>query len=221
MGHDHHGHAGLGQLLHDFQHLTHHFRVQGGGRLVKKHDLRLHHQRPDDGHPLLLAAGKLDGIGIGPVLQAHPLEKAQGLFRGLCFGHSLDLHGGQDHVVQNGLVGEQVEMLEYHAHFLPQGVDVHFFLLAVLTNVIFLGDVHDFEENFALAGGLQQVQAPQEGGFAGAGGSDDDHHVAGVDVHADAVQGMEGTVIIVLFQVLDLNQITGCRHDASSFQSEQ
>ncbi|CAN4037398.1 Transposase and inactivated derivatives, partial [Dysosmobacter welbionis] len=70
VGDHHHSHALLGQLLHDLQHLAHHLRVQGGGGLVKEHNLRLHHQCPDNGNPLLLAAGELDGIGAGTVLQA-------------------------------------------------------------------------------------------------------------------------------------------------------
>ena len=56
MGHNHHGHALLSQLLHDFQHLAHHFRVQGRGGFVEKQYIRLYSQRAGNGHPLLLSS---------------------------------------------------------------------------------------------------------------------------------------------------------------------
>ena len=73
VGDHHHGHALVGQLLHDLQHLAHHLGVQGGGGLVKEHHLGLHGQGPDDGDALLLAAGELVGIGIRLLFQPHPL----------------------------------------------------------------------------------------------------------------------------------------------------
>lgn len=73
VGDDHHGHPLLGQAADDPQHLGHHGGVQGGGGLVKQHDLRVHRQGPGDGHALLLPAGqrgviqgKGKGIGVGP-----------------------------------------------------------------------------------------------------------------------------------------------------------
>ena len=64
MGDHQHGHAVLRQRLHDAQHLAHHFRVQRGGGLVEQQHLRVHGQGAGDGHPLLLAAGDLPGLGI-------------------------------------------------------------------------------------------------------------------------------------------------------------
>ncbi len=43
--------------------------VQGGGRLVEEHQLRLHGQRAGDRHPLLLTAGELRGIEVGAIGQ--------------------------------------------------------------------------------------------------------------------------------------------------------
>ncbi len=74
-----HGHALLGQLLHHVQHLAHHLRVQGGGGLVKEHELGLHGQGPDNGDALLLAAGELVGIAVGLILQTHPAQQLHGL----------------------------------------------------------------------------------------------------------------------------------------------
>ena len=69
-------------------------------------------------------------------------------------------------------------MLEDHAHLPADQVDVH----------LGVGDLGAVEGDGALGGGLQQVQAPQEGGLAGAGGPDDDHLFLGVDVLGNVVQ---------------------------------
>ena len=47
-------------------------------------------------------------------------------------------------------------------------------------------------------GVLQQVQAPQQGGLAGAGGADDGHHLALVDVQIAVIQGLDRAVIVLL-----------------------
>ena len=78
----------------------------------------------------------------------------------------------------DGHVGEQVEVLEHHAHLLAQLVDVG----------LGVGDLMAVEGNGAGSGDLQQVQTPQEGGLAGAGGADDDHLFPGVDVLGQIVQ---------------------------------
>ena len=168
----------MGQLLHDVQHLTHHFRVQGRGGLVEEHHLGLHGQSADNGDALLLAAGELGGIGIGPVSQAHPGQQPQRLSVGLGLGHPLGAHRRQGDILADGHVGEEIEVLEHHAHLAADGVDVH----------LGVGNVGTFKGDGALCRRLQQVQAPQEGGFAGAGGADDDHLFTGVDVLVDVVQ---------------------------------
>ena len=219
MGHHHHGHAGLRQLLHNLQNLPHHLGVQSGGGLVKEHDLRLHHQGPDDGDSLLLTAGELDGVGIRPVGKTHSLQKPHGLLGGILPADPGDLHGRQNHVLHDGLVGEEVEVLEDHAHFLAVEVDVHLFRLALLVDPGGLGDVNAVEENLAACGDFQQVQAAQQGGLAGAGGADDHHHIPLVDIHADIVQSVDGAFVVVFFQVFHLNQVISCLHGSSSFQS--
>ena len=75
VGDYHHGHAVGGKLLHDRQHLADHFRIQGGSGLVEEQNVRVHSQRPGDGHPLLLTAGQLGRKGRGFVQQPHSLQK--------------------------------------------------------------------------------------------------------------------------------------------------
>ena len=178
MGDHHHGHAVGGQLLHDVQHLAHHFRIQGGGGLVEQHYLGIHGQSPDNGDPLLLTAGKLVGIGIGLFLQTYPLQQLHGFLVGLRLGHQARAHGSQGDVFQNGHVGEQVKVLEHHAHLPAHLVDVR----------LGAGDLHPVEGDGAGTRLFQQVQAAKEGGLAGAGGADDDHLVSGIDVLGDIVQ---------------------------------
>ena len=68
MGDHQHGHALLGQLPHDGKHLAGQLRVEGRGGLIKIDDLRVGCQRPGNGHTLLLAAGKLAGVVVRPVV---------------------------------------------------------------------------------------------------------------------------------------------------------
>ena len=194
MGHHHHGHAGLRQLLHDLQYLAHHLGVEGGGGLVEQHDLRLHGQRPDDGHALLLSAGQLGGPVVGTVGQAHALQEGHGLLLGLRPGLLLDLAGGHGQVVQHRLVGKQVEVLEHHAHLLAVQGQIH----------LFAGDVHAVEDDRAGRGLFQQVQASQECALAAAGRPDDGHHVALADVRGHAVQRLDIAAVVVFFQVMHL-----------------
>ena len=53
-----------GQLDHDVQHLLDHLGIEGGGRLVEQHELRVHAERAGDGDALLLAAGELARIFV-------------------------------------------------------------------------------------------------------------------------------------------------------------
>ena len=69
-------------------------------------------------------------------------------------------------------------MLEHHAHLTADLVDVG----------LGAGDLHAVKDDGAGGRLLQQVQAAKKGGLAGAGGADDDHLVAGIDVLGDIVQ---------------------------------
>ena len=63
---------------------------------------------------------------------------------------------GQHDIVQHGQVGEEVELLEDHAHFGPHGVDVG---RAVQWDAV--------DHDAPLVKLLQSVDAAQQGGFAG------------------------------------------------------
>ena len=179
VGDHQHGDAGVGQLLHQFQNLAHHFGVEGAGGLVEQDHVRVHGKGTGNGNALLLAAGKALGVGVGLVGQAYAGQQFVGLVGNGLLILELEQGGGQLKVLLHSQVGEEVEVLEHHAHLLADGVDVV---------VIHL---HALKFDAAAGGDLQPVQAAQEGGFAAARGADGADHVAAVDVDVDALQDVE------------------------------
>ena len=91
-------------------------------------------------------------------------------------------------------------MLEHHAHLLAHSVDV---------GIVYL---HPFKLDGAGGGDLQPVQAAQKGGLAAAGGSDQAHHVAAVDVDVDALEHVQGggglLCALFLYAAVGLGQTT-------------
>ena len=217
MGHHHHGHSFARQFPHDIQNLADHLGVQGRGRLVKEHHVRLHRKRAHNGDTLLLAAGKLDRIGVRAVSESHALQQLQGLFLRFRLGDPFHLNGRQGHVLKDRHMREEIEVLKHHAHLLPMQVDVQFLPVWAL----FLRDVDAFENDAARGGDLQQVQGAQKGGFPRSGGTDDDHHVAAVDIHGHAVERLDALTLVIFLQVLDLDQLIVCHRRSSSFQNVQ
>ena len=132
----------------------------------------MHTQRPDDGHPLLLSAGQLPGIVVLPVGKPHPFQKLQCFFFYLGPGALLHLHGREQDVFQNGLVGEQLIALEDHADLLPHPGD----------GFAFPENRLPVQQDFAALNRLQTVQAAKQGAFSAAGGADDHDHLALADV---------------------------------------
>jgi hypothetical protein len=109
----HHDHrqAGTGQVFHHVEHLADQLGIQRRGGLVEQHQHRLHGQRPGDGHPLLLPAGQLTGIGALSPGQSDPIEQLDRLLPGLPGVEPLDPGRSLDDVLQRGHVREQVEPL--------------------------------------------------------------------------------------------------------------
>ena len=214
VGDHQHGDAGVGQLLHQFQNLAHHFRVEGAGGLVEQDHVRVHSKGTGNGNALLLAAGKALGVGIGLVGQAHAGQQF------VCLGGDgflilqLQQGGGQLQIFLHSQVREQVEVLEHHAHLLAYSIDVGFIHLGALK--------------FDAAGGgdLQPVQAAQKGRFAAAGGANQADHIAAVNINIDALQHVQsggGLLCARLFfaavgfcQAADLQNFIGHFEPASS-----
>ena len=119
VGNNDAGHAGFHQALDNIQHFTHHFGIQGGGRLIKEHHVRLHSQSPDDGQALLLPAGEIAGHLVIFIQQAYPVQQVLGHLVGLGLALALEHLGGQGDILSHRQVGDHIEVLEHHAHLLP------------------------------------------------------------------------------------------------------
>ena len=115
MGDHHHGHAVVGQTAHHAQDVTDELGVEGGRRLVEKHQFRIHRQRTRDGHALLLTARELHRVRVGLVGQPDLIEQLHRTIRRRVRLDALDVHRGLDDVAQHSAMREQVEILEDHA----------------------------------------------------------------------------------------------------------
>ena len=161
------------------QHLAHHLGIQGGGWLVKKHDLGPHGEGPGDGDALLLSAGELVGVGVPLILQTHGLQQLHGLALALLLIPLFNQGGGQHDVVQHRQVGKEVKLLEHHTHAQEHLVG---------APGVGADQIHIVEEDLSPCGLFQQVQAAQKGGLAAAGGAHNGHHLAGLDLDVDALE---------------------------------
>ena len=178
MGNDHHRDTGLRQHADNRLYLADHTRVQGAGRLVKENDIRIHGECSGDGDTLLLSGRKVLRIVQSLRAETNGVEQGHrfvvGFLPGTTEQSDLRIHD----VFDDRQVPEQVEGLENHAHFFTDLIEVAFAIIDDLP-------IHD-----DLAGGrrLQHIDAPQQGGLAGAGRSDYGDYVAGMDGDIDVLQ---------------------------------
>ena len=143
----------------------------------------LHRQRAGDRDPLLLTAGELGRVLVGLVGDADSLEQLLGprprRRHGLLPAH---LGRAERHVVEDGLVGEQVERLEDHPDVGPE-----------LRQLLALGRQQPaVEPDLALVDRLEAVDGPAERRLAGARRSDDDHDLAAIDREVDVLAARAG-----------------------------
>ena len=112
------------------------------------------------------------------VCQTHHAQQVHAVFLGLFFAFVVHHFGSIGHILKHRHVLEQVEMLEHHAFPFPYVGDFH----------ARFQDVLPIEVDGSLVRPFQQVQAPKQGGFAGAGRPDDGHHLPFSDVQVDVFQ---------------------------------
>ena len=167
----------------DREHFADELRVEGGGGLVEEHDLGLHVERPSYRHALLLAAREPDRVLVGLFTEPHLLKQIPAPLGRLLLGLTLDCDGGFDEVLHHGEMGEQIEVLKHHAR-----------LHAYLTDGLgpLLGDVaglqfRTVDLDAAPGGGLEEIDAAQQGALARAGASEDNHNLARANVHRDVL----------------------------------
>ena len=177
--HDHQTVPGhLPEQIHD---LHAGITVQRTGGFVRQQNVRIVHQRPGDGHPLHLAAGKLVRLLVKLFPQPHLLQS-------LCRPPpSLLLRNAGDgqrqlHVGQDRLVGNQVIALEDETDgVVPVGVPVP-------VPVFPGGDAVDHQIPAVIP--VQAADDIQQGGLAGAAGTQNSNEFAVPEIQADAVQSV-------------------------------
>ena len=81
VGDDDHRHPLGGELAHHVEDLLDQLGVERAGDLVEQHHVRVHRQRAGDRDPLLLAAGEAVGVLVELVGEADPVEQRLGLLR--------------------------------------------------------------------------------------------------------------------------------------------
>ena len=181
VGHHHDGGALLVDVLQQLHHAARHLRVEVAGRFVGQQQARAAGQRAGDRHALLLTAGQRRGQGVRLVGEAYALQQLHRLLVRLGLGNAAHLARAEGHVVDRLEVREEVEALEHHADVGAQAGE----LPALLGQPLPVdGD---------LPGGdrLEPVQAAAQGRLPGAGGADQRHDLAAVDVEIDALQRLE------------------------------
>ena len=146
-----------------------------------------------DGHALLLAAGELGGDLLRLLGDADAAQELHGLLLGLGLRRVQDLDRAHGHVLEDGLVGEEVEALEHHADLGAQRGE----LLALLRQRLAL------DEDLAGVDGLEAVDGAAERGLARAGRADDHDHLALVDGEVDVLEHVELAVVLVDMRHLD------------------
>ena len=175
---DEHRHAFAGEIAHDDEHLADELRVECRRDLVEEHHVRLHHQRPGDRDPLLLAARELVRVLIRLLREADAREELPAAPLRLATRHLADPPGGERKVVDRRQVWEEVELLEDDPD--PLADRRHVGALA--------GDLLALEEDAARLDRLEQVDAAKERALPAAARADDDEDLAQVDAEVDAVQ---------------------------------
>src|SRR6266508_2797920 len=158
MGDHQHGHALMGEVAHDVEHLADHLGVEGAGGLIEQHDLRIHRQGAGDRDALLLAAGEPDRVLIGLLGDADLLQEGLRFLSRGGLRHAADLHRRQHDVLGRGEVGEQVERLEDHPHVAPKAVHVDAPIV----------DRHTVDDELAAVDRLELVDRSDHRALAGA-----------------------------------------------------
>ena len=145
-------------LLDDRPHLHPQLGVQVGQGFVHQQHVRLNHQGPGQGDPLLLSAGQPVRHPVGVFVDMHQLHKPVRLLRDLRLGQ-LPLLQAEGHVVPHGKMGKDGVVLEHHADIPPGGIQIVDPLVveidAAALDAVEAGD-HPQQRRLAAAGRTQQ-----------------------------------------------------------------
>ena len=171
--------------------------VKGAGCFVAEQHFGVAGEGAGDGDALALTAGQLRGVCFRLAFQ--PDNFQQLLHTGVDFRarHADALHRVRD-VLRDRLLHEQVELLENHANLAAHLAKL---LLAHVRHVL------PVNEDFALRGRVEAVDAADEGALACARETDDAENIALANLQADVVQrdDLAAGYGVDLLDVLQLN----------------
>ncbi len=218
MGDDQDGHFFL-EFRHQFLDAGRGDRVERRGRLVEEDDLGIGCQGAGDAQALLLAAGKVGAEFLEPVADLVPQRGA--LERGLdaVVEFVLVVHAAHAQAVGDVLVdrlGEGIGLLEHHAD-----AHAHFDRIDVGREQIGVVRVKYDAAAVVPVAGIQVVhaiEAAQQRRLAATRGPDQRRHMAVVDRHRHALQGVECAVVKIEVAHLGLEHgaFDTCLHDAGN-----
>ena len=96
-------------------------RVEGAGGFVAKQDRRAAGQGAGDANTLLLSTRELRWVLIGLIHQADPFQQLVHPVTNLGAGINAREFHGEGNVVRHRFRGQQIKVLEYHAHLATEG----------------------------------------------------------------------------------------------------
>src|SRR5262249_4373199 len=129
------------------------------------------------------------GVLLELVSEPDPFEQRPALLLRLGAALAEDPARRKGDVVEGGLVREEVELLEDHPD--PLADEVELPALLARSRARAPADVASLEEDLALLGRLEQVDAAQQRALARAARAEDADHLASGDVEVDAAQDLE------------------------------
>ena len=176
-------------------------QIQRSQRFVQKQYLRAVHQSAGDGHPLLLAAGKLVDTAAVKALQADHLQHFGDALADLFLRHFRDTQA-EGNVFKHVQVREQRILLEHRVDLPLMG-----------RNVI---DPHTVKGNITGSGRSKPADDPQRRGLATAAGAKQCEEFKIVDVKIDVIENQ--LVVKRHAEIPQANQLFG--HLSSSIHSE-
>jgi hypothetical protein len=167
--------------------------VDRAGRLVGEQQRRPVDERPRDGHALPLATGKPGRVGVPAVGDPQRVEQFVRTLPGIPGLGPGELRG-QQHVVNDRHVVEQVEELEDHADLAA----------AEACRARFAEHVHPFvaDADRPARRLVHPGDEVEQRGLARTGRSHDGHRLAGLDPQAHVIDGGRGRTVVALEDVL-------------------
>ena len=180
MGNDHHSNAQFPvDLLDQLQNSVGGIGVQRAGGFVTKQNLGIGSQRAGNGNTLFLAAGKLCRVCLGLVRQAYQFQQFPGTGLCLVFGYLGQFHREHD-IAQAGTLHQQIELLKNHGNIPPGRTQFRG------TEILHLATV---DNNVALIGTFQHIDAAHQRGFTSARHADDAVDIPVPNGQVDIVEG--------------------------------